>query len=152
MDVKIILKNYPQKKYLNIVVEHIPCGYSMSTIWTFDGIENNYDVNRGKYCMKKFCKCLTEHAMQIINFEKKKIMPLTNGEYKLYLSQTNCHIYKQKFGDKYTNDKKYCIVTDHCHYTGKYRSAANSICNLKYNISKFLFFFTMDQTMIVILL
>ena len=20
--------------------EHIPCGYSMSTIWTFDGIEN----------------------------------------------------------------------------------------------------------------
>ena len=132
MDVKIILKNYPQKKYLNIVVEHIPCGYSMSTIWTFDGIENNYDVNRGKYCMKKFCKCLTEHAMQIINFEKKKIIPLTNGEYKLYLSQVNCHIYKQKFGDKYTNDKKYCIVTDHGHYTGKYRSAANSICNLKY--------------------
>ena len=152
MDVKIILKNYPQKKYLNIVVEHIPCGYSMSTIWTFDGIENNYDVNRGKYCMKKFCKCLTEHAMQIINFEKKKIIPLTNGEYKLYLSQVNCHIYKQKFGDKYTNDKKYCIVTDHCHYTGKYRSAANSICNLKYNISKFLCFFIMDQTMIVILL
>ena len=59
MDVKIILKNHPQKKYLNIVVEYIPCRYSMSTIWTFDGIENNYDVNRGKYCMEKFCKCLT---------------------------------------------------------------------------------------------
>ena len=145
MDVKIILKNHPQKKYLNIVVEYIPCGYSMSTIWTFDGIENNYDVNRGKYCMKKFCKCLTEHTMQIINFEKKKIIALSNGEYKLYLSQTNCQICKQKFRDKYTNDKKYCIVIDHCHYTGKYRSAANSICNLRYNISKFLCFFTMDQ-------
>ena len=58
----------------------------MSTIWTFDGIENNYDVNRGKYCMKKFCKCLTVHTMQIINFEKKKIIALTNGEYKLNLS------------------------------------------------------------------
>ena len=28
--------------------------------------------------------------------------------------------------------KRYCKVRDYCHYTGEYRSAANSICNLKY--------------------
>ena len=28
------------------------------------------------------------------------------------------------------------IVSDCCHYTGEYRGAANSICNLKYNVPK----------------
>ena len=33
-------------------------------------------------------------------------------------------------------DKKYCIVKHHYHYTGKYRAAAHSICNLKYSVPK----------------
>ena len=32
--------------------------------------------------------------------------------------------------------KRYCKVRDHCDYTGEYRSAANSICNLKYSKPK----------------
>ena len=32
--------------------------------------------------------------------------------------------------------KKYHKVRDHCHYTGEYRLAVNSVCNLKYSISK----------------
>ena len=28
----------------------------------------------------------------------------------------------------------YQKVRDHCHYTGKYRGAAHSICNLKFNV------------------
>ena len=41
--------------------EHIPCGYSMSTIWTLDDIENKNEVYRGEDCMKTFCECLREH-------------------------------------------------------------------------------------------
>ena len=37
---------------------------------------------------------------------------------------------------KYTNNKLFSKVKDHCHYTGKYRGAAYSICNLKYSIPK----------------
>ena len=34
------------------------------------------------------------------------------------------------------NDKKYYKVKDHCHYTGKYRGADYSVCNLRYKSPK----------------
>ena len=43
------------------ISEHIPCGYSMSTIWAFDHIENKHTLYRGEDCMKKFCTSLREH-------------------------------------------------------------------------------------------
>ena len=33
-------------------------------------------------------------------------------------------------------EKKYHKVTDHCHYVGKYRGTAHSICNLKNSVPK----------------
>ena len=62
--------------------EHIHCGYSMSAIWAFDHIENKHTLYRGKDCMKKFCESLREHAKNIIDFEKKKMLPLTKEELK----------------------------------------------------------------------
>ena len=47
-----------------------------------------------------------------------------------------CYISKEKFENKYLKDNKYLNVKDHCHYTGKYRSATHSICNLKYSVPK----------------
>ena len=32
--------------------------------------------------------------------------------------------------------KKHYKVRDHCHYTGKYRGASHTICNLRYKIPK----------------
>ena len=40
------------------------------------------------------------------------------------------------FEHKYTTDKNYCKVRDHCHYVGKYTNAAYSIFNLKYSMPK----------------
>ena len=33
-------------------------------------------------------------------------------------------------------DKRCYKIRDHCHYRGKYRGAAHSICNLKYRVPK----------------
>ena len=83
--------------------------------------------------MKKFCKDLKEHATRIINYEKKKIIPLTKEEKINYNDQQICYICKKEF-DK--SDKKHHKVRDHCHYTGKYRGAAHNICNLRYKVPK----------------
>ena len=64
-----------------------------------------------------------------------------------------CFICKEKFKIKYLKDKKYCKVKDHCHYTGEYRSAAHSICNLKCIVppKTIPIVFIMDLTLIIIL-
>ena len=64
-------KNNPEKGSLANIGEHIPCEYSMSTLWIFDGLENKHDVYRSEDCMKTFCDSLREHAVKIINFEKR---------------------------------------------------------------------------------
>ena len=84
--------------------------------------------------MERLCNDLREHAMKIINYEEKEMIQLTNEETKSYEEQNVCHIHKKEFAsDK--NDKNvfkiYHKARDHCHYTGKFRRAAHSICNLK---------------------
>ena len=88
--------------------------------------------------MEIFCKDLKNQAMKIINYEKKKEIILTNEEKESYENQENCHICGKEFcTDK--NKKEFKLkqkVRDHDHYTGKYRGAAHSDCNLRYKIPR----------------
>ena len=74
--------------------------------------------------------------MQIINFKKKKIKLLTKEQQESHENADFCYICKEKFENKYVKDKKYCKVRDHCHYTGEYRGAAHTICNLQHSVPK----------------
>ena len=85
--------------------------------------------------MKNFCLDLREHVTNIVNYEKKEMIPLTKNEEKKYKKQEVCHICKKRFSTDDSN-KKYHNVRDHCHYTGKYRGAAHDICNLRNKIPK----------------
>ena len=49
---------------------HILSGFSLPTILSYQDIENRYHAYRGKNCMTKFCKSLTEHAIKIANFKR----------------------------------------------------------------------------------
>ena len=83
--------------------------------------------------MKKFSKDLRKHASKIIDYEKKKMIPLTAEEKIYYNKQEICYICKKEFNN---TEKKNYKVRDHCHYTGKYRGAAHNICNLRYKVPK----------------
>ena len=64
------------------------------------------------------------------NFKKKKVKLLSEEQKHSYENAKMCYICKENFENKYLKDKKYCKVRDHCHYTGEYRGAAHSICNM----------------------
>ena len=63
--------------------KHVLLGYSMSTIWAFGHIENKHSLYREEDCMKRFCESVREHTTNIINFEKKKMLPLTKKGTKI---------------------------------------------------------------------
>ena len=69
--------NNPEESSITEINKHTPSGYSLFTHCSFDKSKNKLDYYRGKDCMKKFCKDLRTHVRKIINFEKKKLIPLT---------------------------------------------------------------------------
>ena len=68
--------------------------------------------------------------------KKEEMIAFTKEQQESHEKTTICCISKEHFEHKYTSDKNYRKVKDHCHYTGKYKSAVHSICNLKCNILK----------------
>ena len=72
----------------------------MSKISSFTDIEKKHDVYRCKYYMKKCCKSLREHAMQIISFKSKKMKLLSNERQESYENTNICCICKEIFEDK----------------------------------------------------
>ena len=125
--------NNPNELSTNEINKHTPSGYSLFTHCSFDESKNKLNYYRGEDCMKKFCKDLGTHDTKIINYEKKKMMPLTIKEEIYRNKQKICYICKKEFDN---NDKKQQKVRDHCHYAGKYRGAAHNICNLRYKVPK----------------
>ena len=84
--------------------------------------------------MKIFCTSLREHAANVTDFEKIKILSLTKTELRLHQDVTTCYICRKILSKRFAKDKNYRKVRDHCCFTCKYRGAADSICNLKLNV------------------
>ena len=97
----------------------------MSTIWTFDNIENKHTLYCGEDCMKKFCTFLREHATNVINFEKRNMLPLTKEGLKAHQDPKACHICGKRILKTFADDKNYQKFRDHWHFTGKTRGGAN---------------------------
>ena len=67
------------------------------------------------------------------------MIPLTDKENKYYEEQEKCQTCQKEVccdKNKKIKFKLYQKVRDHCHYAGKFRGAAHSICNLNYKVSQ----------------
>ena len=86
--------------------------------------------------MKEFRESLREHAVEIINFKKKKRKLFRKEQQEPYEKAKMCYICKKKLENNYLKDKTYHKVKYHCRYIGQYIGAAYSICNSKYSVPK----------------
>ena len=125
--------NNPNESSTTEINKHTPSCYSIFPHCSFDESKNKLNYYRKDDCMNKFCKDLRERVTKIINYEKKKMIPLTTKEKIYHNKQKICYVCKKEFNN---NDKKNYKVKDHCHYTDKYRGAAHNICNLRYKVPK----------------
>ena len=66
-------KSYEEKKS-----KHMPSGYSLFTNCPFTTTKTKLNGYRGKDCTKRFCKDLKYHAVKIINYEEKEMVPRTD--------------------------------------------------------------------------
>ena len=82
--------NNPESSLTTKIGEHVPCGYSISTIWGFYHIEEKHTLYRGKDCMEKFCTSFREHAKNTIDFENRKMLPLTKEDLKSHQDAKVC--------------------------------------------------------------
>ena len=72
---------------------------------------------RGKDCITNFCPCFKKYAWRIFNFKKKKIKSLTNEQQESYENLLTEDKYTEdimKIYWKYTEDKEYPKIRDHC--------------------------------------
>ena len=68
----------PENTYTQRKAKHKPSGYSLSFICSFDETKNRHNFYTGIDCIKRFCNHLKELATEIINYEKKETVPLSD--------------------------------------------------------------------------
>ena len=89
-------KNNPEKSSTTKIGEHIPCGYSMSTIWTFDSITNKLSLYRGEEYVKKFFISLREHEADVIKLRKEKKLVSVHKKIAKLTSRFNGMLHLEK--------------------------------------------------------
>ena len=100
-----------------------------------EGIEPTMVIIRKKDddhdLMKEFCNTMSEAVMKLYDkhFRSKVPINMSPKDKKDYNSNKICHLCSKRFYPD--SNEIYQKVRDHCHFTGKYRGAAHSICNLK---------------------
>ena len=125
--------NNPNQSHTENDAYHEACGYS-TTILRNHSKETTTSYHRGKDCLSKLCKELREKATDLFDTEKLPMTPLTPEQHKKHDNSKEYFICNKKFITDKKNKyyKNLMKVMDHDHYTGTFRGAAHSICNLRY--------------------
>ena len=127
--------NNPEMPSTQGVNIHTPSGWCIRSEFAYGRIENPTTLYRGPECVKKFCEHIIEEAHRLYrSFPEKPMEPLTESQVKSHNRAKTCHVCFEPF----KNDPRYCKVRDHCHYSGKYRGSAHSLCSLQYKIPSYI--------------
>ena len=113
--------------------KHTPSGYKILVVDDKRNIVTK-SIYRGEDCMEKFVLQLAVIQKDLIDSLKvNKPIDMTEQDKNDFKNATECYICNNWKGGFVNGDKCLCKVRDHDHVTGKYRGAAHSECNIKYN-------------------
>ena len=118
-------------KYTKLYQKHIPNSIGAKLVCSDNRLTLPTIIFEGKNCINKFIKWVftqQEQINQIIKEHFNKKLKMTTEDEKNYQDSEDCWTCNGKLD----TDK----VRDHCHKAGKYRSAADSQCNLQLKIPK----------------
>ena len=125
--------NNPSISSTRRVNVHTSSGWCAYSKFAYGKVTNPLKEYRGNDCVSKFCEHIIAEAQRLYeSFPEKPMEPLTKVQLKEYKCVTKCYICFKPFREG--NQK----VRDHCHYSGKYRGAAHSLCNLQYKIPSYI--------------
>lgn len=128
----------PSSSSTTNVENHEACSFGYFIKCNFDVTLNKLVVYRGENSAEKFVTMLCADLLEIFknNLNKPvRMLKLTPEELDTYGNTQQCHICEEDFDvDEDENGK----VKDHCHFTGKFRGAAHSKCNLAYRVPNFI--------------
>ena len=123
----------PNQPYSQNVNQNVSTGWCVYSKFAYGEVKDPLKLYRGKDCIEKSCNYIMQEAHRLYHmFPEKPMDPLTKKQWKRYKCSTICHICFKPFNYKELK------VRDHCHYTGRYRGPAHSLCNLRYRIPSYI--------------
>ena len=124
--------NDPEMSSTRGINVHQPSGWCMYSKFAYGRGLDCIRQHRGIDCVSKFCETIMTEAKRLYESAPKKPMDKLTKEQDIeFITAKECHICFKKLSPK---DRKRA----HCHYTGKYRGAAHSFCNLRYRIPDYI--------------
>ena len=109
--------------------KHVPIAFPFKTCLDIPGLQFRPVDYRGEDAAKVFVKMIRQLARKIQErFPGPVKARRTSEEEKEWEKETKCFACGGEF---VPSDKKLIKVFDHCHYSGKYRSAMHSVCNFQ---------------------
>jgi hypothetical protein len=125
-----------KRSFTNKYQKRQPCGFGYKIVCSVDEkYSKDYVGYRGQDAARKFIESLSEDIRRIHReFDFEKEMIFSERDRRHFLKAKRCWICKGEFGSEM---KVRDAVRDHCHFTGKYRGAAHSLCNLRFKKPEF---------------
>ena len=91
------VQNNPDNSYTENKATHIPSGYVLNLVTSYDSNKNTYTYYKGEDCIEHLCKNLRTQATDIANLEEKEMIPLTRREQLDYELSEYWHICENEF-------------------------------------------------------